>query len=223
MSNLTQQVLERLDPSSIQAIAAQLGVEPAQAQAAVEQAVPLVVGGLARNAATDQGASAVHAAATAHSGLDIGSILGSVLGGAGGSGAGSILGGLLGGGSTSAGNALPGGLDAGSILGSIFGGRQDQASQGLGQASGLSAQNAAQLLAILAPIVMSVLGSMSQRQGLDPGGLGGTLAQENQRIQQSGSGGLLGAVLDRDGDGQLGLGDLLKVGAEMLGGARGRA
>ncbi len=229
MSNLTNQVLERLDPSSIQAIAAQLGVDPAQAQAAIQQAVPLVVGGLARNAATDEGASAVHSAATAHSGMDIGSILGSVLGGAGGSGAGSILGGMLGGGggggggAASGGTALPGGLDAGSILGSIFGGRQDQATQGLGQASGIGTQNAGQLLAILAPIVMSVLDSMSQRQGLNPGGLGGALAQENQRINQSGNGGLLGAVLDQDGDGQLGLGDLLKVGAEMLGGTRGRA
>lgn len=207
MSNLTNQVLDRLDPSSIQAIAAQLGVEPAQAQAAIQQAVPLVVGGLARNAATDEGASTVHSAAAAHSGFDIGSILGSVLGG----------------GAASGGNALPGGLDAGAILGGIFGGRQDQATQGLGQASGLGAQNAGQLLAILAPIVMSVLGSMSQRQGLDPGALGGALAQENQRLDRSGNGGLLGAVLDQDGDGQLGLGDLLKVGADMLGGARGRA
>lgn len=223
MNNLTNQVLDRLDPSSIEAIAVQLGIDPAQAQAAIQQAVPLVVGGLARNAASDDGANAVHSAAAAHSGLDIGSILGSVLGGSGG---GSILGGMLGGGAApNAGNApAPGGIDTGAILGSIFGSRQDQASQGLGQASGLGTQNAGQLLAILAPIVMSVLGSLSQRQGLNPGGLGGALAQENQRIQQSGNGGLLGSVLDQDGDGQLGLGDLLKVGAEMLGGgARGRA
>lgn len=221
MSNLTNQVLDRLDPSSIQAIAAQLGIDPSQAQAAIQQAVPLVVGGLARNAATDDGATAIHDAATAHSGLDIGSILGSVLGGAGG---GSILGGMLGGGASNAGGtSQTGGIDPGAILGSIFGSRQDQATQGLGQASGLGTQNAGQLLAILTPIVMSVLGQLSQRQGLNPGGLGGALAQENQRIQQGGNGGLLGAVLDQDGDGQLGLGDLLKVGAEMLGGARGRA
>lgn len=221
MSNLTNQVLERLDPSSVAAIAAQLGVDPAQAQAAIQQAVPLVVGGLARNASTDEGANAIHEAATAHSGLDIGSILGSVLGGA--SGGGSILGGMLGGGATAGNAPSSGGLDAGAILGSIFGNRQDQATQGLGQASGLGTQNAGQLLAILTPIVMSVLGQLSQRQGLNPGGLGGALAQENQRIDQSGNGGLLGAVLDQDGDGKLGLGDLLKVGAEMLGGARGRA
>lgn len=203
MSNLTNQVLDRLDPSSIEAIAAQLGVDPAQAQAAIQQAVPLVVGGLARSAATDDGASAVHAAATQHTGLDIGSILGSVLGGGGGS-------------------ASPGGIDPGAILGGIFGGRQDQATQGLGQASGLGPQGAGQLLAILAPIVMSVIGNLSRSKGLDPGALGGALAQESQRIDQSGNGGLLGSILDQDGDGQLGLGDLLKIGGEMLG-SRGRA
>jgi hypothetical protein len=48
------------------------------------------------------------------------------------------------------------------------------------------------------------------------------LGQEIQRIGQSGGGDLLSSVLDQDGDGKLGLGDLLKVGSEFLG-ARGRA
>ncbi len=195
MSDLTSQVLDHLDPSSIAAIAAKLGVDPAQAQAAIQQALPVVVGGLARNASTDAGAAALHNAAADHAGGDIGSILGSVLGGSGAGGA---------------------------ILGHIFGNRQEQATQGLGQASGLGAQNAAQLLAMLAPIVMGVLGNMSQKQGMSPGGLGGALAQEMQNLGQGGHGGLLGSLLDRDGDGQLGLGDLLKVGEEMLG-SRNRA
>lgn len=211
MSNLTDQVLGRLDPATIQQIAAQLGIDPQQAEVAIQQAVPLVVGGLAHGASTDEGASAIHSAAADHAGLDIGSILGSMLGGgATGMGAGSPLG-----------NAL-GGAAGGSILGSIFGNRQDQATQGLGQASGLGTQNAGQLLAILVPIVMSVLGNLSQRQGLSPGGLGSALGQESQRINQSGNGGLLGSILDQDGDGKLGLGDLFKVGAQMLG-SRGRA
>lgn len=194
MSDLTSQVLQHLDSSGIEAIAARLGVDPAQAEAAVRQAVPLVVGGLARTASTDAGAAAVHETATAHAGTDLGSLLGGLLGGNGG----------------------------GAILGQIFGARQDQASQGLGQASGLGTQNAGQLLAILAPIVMSVLGNMSQKQNLDPGGLGGALGGELGRIGQGGQGGLLTSVLDQDGDGQLGLGDLLKIGTNMLG-ARNRA
>ena len=189
MSDLTSTVLSHLDPSSIQAIATQLGVDPAQAQAAIQQAVPLVVGGLAQNASTDAGANALHNAAADHAGMDIGSILGSVLGG-GGAG--------------------------GSILGHIFGSRQDQAAQNLGQASGLGAQHAGQLLAMLAPVVMGVLGNMTQKQGMNPGGLGSMLGQEAQRIGQAG-GGLLSSVLDQDGDGKLGLGDLLKVGSKFLG------
>ena len=194
MSDLTQQVLDHLDPSSIAAIAAKLGVDPAQAEAAIQQAVPMVVGGMARNASTDAGADALHNAAADHAGTDIGSILGSVLGGAGGGGA---------------------------ILGHIFGNRQDQATQGLGQASGLGTQNAGQLLAMLAPVIMGALGNMSQTQGLNSGGLGGMLAQEAQKIGQGAHGGLLTSVLDRDGDGQLGLGDLLKAGSDFLA-SRGR-
>jgi hypothetical protein len=198
MSNLANEVLGQLDASQIEAIASQLGVDPAQAESAIQQAMPLLLGGLARNASTPDGAGALHSALGDHAGNDIGSLLGGMLGGGGNSG-------------------LDGGM---AILGHIFGARQDQASQGLGQASGLGSANAGQLLAILAPVVMSVLGRMSQRQGMSASGLGGVLGQEQQRMAQGGAGGLLGAVFDQDGDGQLGLGDLLKIGEGMLGARR---
>lgn len=191
MSDLTQQVLNHLDPASIEAIAAQLGIDPSQAEAAIQQAVPVVVGGLAKNASTEAGADALHNAAADHAGTDIGSILGSVLGGNGGTG--------------------------GAILGHIFGNRQGQAAQNVGQASGIGTQNAGALLAMLAPIVMAALGNMSQKQGMNSGGLGDMLGKELQNIGQGQHGGLLGSILDQDGDGQLGLGDLLKVGSQMFG------
>lgn len=190
MSELTNQVLSHLDPASIEAIAAQLGIDPAQAEAAIQQAVPLVVGGLAKNASTDAGADALHMATADHAGMDIGSILGSVLGGGGGGGA---------------------------ILGHIFGNRQDQAAQNLGQASGIGMQGAGQLMSMLAPIIMSVLANRTRNQGLGAGGLGGMLGQELQNLGQSGHGGLLTSVLDQDGDGQLGLSDLLKAGSKFFG------
>ena len=196
MSDLTNQVMGHLDDQRIQAIARQLGVDPSEAEGAIRQAMPLLIGGLARNAQTDQGAAAVHSALGDHAGNDVGSILGSVLGG--------------------------GGLNNGmAILGHIFGARQDQAAQGLGQQTGLGSQNAGQLLAILAPVVMGVLGNMSQRQGMSASGLGSVLGQEAQRIGGSNAGGLLGAVFDQDGDGRFGLGDVLKMGEGLLG-SRGR-
>ena len=52
--------------------------------------------------------------------------------------------------------------------------------------------------------------------------LGQTLGQERERAQQRGGlgGGLLGSLLDQDGDGQLGMGDLIKVGGSLFGGRR---
>ena len=196
MSDLTNQVMGHLDDQRIQAIAQQLGIDPSEAESAIQQAMPLLIGGLAKNAQNDP--TAVHAAIGDHAGSDVGSILGSVLGGGGG------------------------GLNNGmAILGHIFGARQDQAAQGLGQQTGLGQQNAGQLLAILAPVVMGVLGNMSQRQGMSASGLGSVLGQEAQKIGGSNAGGLLGAVFDQDGDGRFGLSDVLKMGEGLLGN-RGR-
>ena len=181
MSELTSRVFEQLDQSHIESIASQLGVDPAQASNAVQQALPLLMGGLARNASSPQGASALHSALERdHAGVDIGGLLGSVLGGGSGGGIGEVLGSVLGGGNAdSAGSGI-----GGAILGHIFGGRREQAARGLGQTSGLGNQGAAQLLAMLAPLVMAALGNMTRKQGLDANGLSGILGQENNRLQQ---------------------------------------
>lgn len=214
MNDLTSSVMAQLDSSHIRSIAQQLGVSPDQAGQAVQQALPLLLGGLARNASNPQGANALYSALERdHTGVDIGGLLGSVLGGGNsGSGIGDVLGAVLGGGG--------GGRNAdagGAILGHIFGGRRDRAAQGLGQTSGLGGAGAAQLLAMLAPLVMSVLGNMSRDKGLSSSDLGGLLGQENQRNQQSGVGGLLTGVLDSDGDGELSLSEMMQAGAGLLG------
>ncbi|MCY1454662.1 hypothetical protein D9M71_717430 [compost metagenome] len=53
----------------------------------------------------------------------------------------------------------------------------------------------------------------------DAGGLAQLLGQEKQQVTQAGGigGGLLGSVLDQDGDGQFGVGDLIKLGSGLLG------
>jgi hypothetical protein len=156
--------------------------------------------------------------------LDVGGLLGSILGGGGGNagggmggmgGLGGVLGSVLGGGGSS-GNGMGG---MGDVLGQILGGRQNQASQGLGQTTGLGTQNAAQLLAMLAPIVMAAMARMRQQQGMGAGDVSRVLSGDVQRTQQSGgiAGGLLGAVLDRDGDGDVDLSDLMQVGGGLLG------
>jgi len=55
MSGLVDNVLANLNSDQIGAIASRLGVDPAQAQAAIEHAVPLIVGGMAQNASSPAG------------------------------------------------------------------------------------------------------------------------------------------------------------------------
>ena len=239
MSDLTSTIFAQMDQGHIESIAGQLGIDPAQASDAIQQALPLLMGGLARNATSPQGANALHSALERdHAGIDIGGLLGSVLGGGGnrrgGGGLGDVLGSVLGGGGPSGagggigdvlGSVLGGGSSVGSagdgiggaILGHIFGARRDHAARGLGQTSGLGGAGAAQLLAMLAPIVMAALGNMTKKQGLDANALSGMLGQENHRLQQSGVGGLLSGVLDSDGDGEISMGEMLQAGAGLLG------
>jgi hypothetical protein len=195
MTSLIDNVLGQLDQSHIDAIANQLGTDPTQARTAIEHALPLIVGGLQQSASTPQGAQDLHDAATAHAGTDIGGLLGGLLGGGGGAASGM----------------------GGAILGHIFGGNQANATQGLGQATGLGTQGSGQLLAILAPIVLSSLGNMAQQHGLNPGGLTNVLTQDVQRVQQTGGGigGLLSSVL---GSGQAGgnLSGLAQVAGGLL-------
>lgn len=234
MSGLVDAVMAQLGDGEIGAVAQRFGLSQDQAQAAIAQTLPLMVGAMARNASTPDGAQALHTALGDHAGVDLGGLLGGLLGGGagsfggGGGGLGSLAEAVLGGlgGGTAA--PAPAGMDAGlggiggAILGHIFGNRRGQAEQGLGQTTGLGGVNAGQLMAMLAPIVMAVLARMNQNRSLGPGGLSDMLGQETQRTREAGGigGGLLGAVLDRDGDGDVDLSDLLSVGGGLLAGRR---
>jgi len=207
-TSLTDELLSQLRGAPLGQLSQQLGTSEPQTETAVGAALPLLLGALGRNASQPQGAEALFGALQRdHAGNDFGSVLGSILGG----GAGATVGGGPG----------PRSLDGGSILGHIFGGRQPTAEAGLGQATGLGGSQAGRLLSMLAPIVLSFLANRMSRQGLDAGGLGQELGMERQRVQeQGGIGGTLASMLDQDGDGQLGMGDLMKIGGGLLGGRR---
>lgn len=206
MSSLVDSILSNIGDDQVAAIASRLGTDPAQARNAIENAIPLIVGGMAHNASSAQGAGALHDALGAHAGFDVSSVLGNILGG----------GGLGGGGGPGAGTS--GGGIGGAILGHIFGANRGAADQGLGQVTGLGQQNAGQLMAILAPIVMAYLANHVQSNGLNPGSLGGMLGQQSQQIQQGGGlvGGLLNAVLNHGG-GNLDLSHLVSGAGGLLG------
>ena len=197
---LTQELFSRLQGAPLQQLSAQLGTDPSQTRDAVASALPLLLGALGRNSAQPQGAQDLFGALQRDhgGGLDIGSVLGAVLGGGGNSRR----------------------TDGTAILGHILGNRQPRAAQALGQSTGLGSGQASQLLALLAPIVMSFLANRSQSQGLDAGGLGQLLGQERRQVGQQAGGGILDALLDQDGDGDLDASDLLSLGAGLFGGRR---
>ena len=206
MATLTDDLAAQLQGAPAQQVAQQLGIDSSQASSAIGAALPLLMGALGRNASQPGGAQALFGALqNDHAGGDLGSVLGAVLGG-----------------------AQNRQTDGAGILGHIFGGQQERAQAGVAQATGLQGGQAGQLLKILAPIVMAYLarrmfqGGGAQAGAAGPDALSGLLGQEQQQIRQQGGlgGGLLGAVLDQDGDGELGIGDLMKLGGGLLGGGR---
>lgn len=205
-SSLTDQLFEQLQGAPLRQIAQQLGAGQAQTAGAVSAALPLLMGALGRNASQPQGAQSLFGALQkdfAGAG-DLGGLLGAVLGG-----------------------QQSRQTNGAGILGHVLGGQLPRAEAGLGQATGLGNDKAGQLMKILAPIVLAFIAKrMFQDRAAgaqpDPQQLGAILGQEQQQVRQQGGlgGGLLGAVLDQDGDGQFGLGDLLKIGGGLLGGKR---
>ena len=196
---LTEELLAQLQGAPLQQLSRQLGTDPDQTGNAVAAALPLLLGALGRNSAQPQGAQALYGALQRDHG--------------GGMYLGSVLGAVLGGGTSRQ-------TDGAAILGHVLGGAQPRAAQGLGQATGLGSGQAMQLLAMLAPIVMSFLANRSARQGLDAGGLGELLGQERTQVRQRAGGGALDALLDQDGDGDVDAGDLLNLGMGLFGGRR---
>ena len=207
--SLVSELMAQLQGAPMQQMAQQLGANSQQVQSAVSAALPLLLGALGNNAAKPQGAADLlgalqrdHSAALPQGLGGLGGLLGSVLGGAGQT--------------NSAGASNPLG-DGAAILGHIFGNNRQKAETGLGQATGLG-NNAGQLLAMLAPIVMAFLANRVKAGNMDAGCLGQTLGQERAQVQQQGGlgGGLLGSLLDQNGDGKLDMGDLFKLGTSFL-------
>jgi hypothetical protein len=166
-------------------ISAGTGVESSVVNSVVQAALPQILGGLASNASTPDGAESLNNALERHDGslLDnLGGLATSVLGG----------------------GSPPPQADGGGILGHIFGGSEDSVAQDVGQKTGVGSGQVMQILMMLAPIVMSYLGRQKQQSGAGADGLSGILGGLLGGANAGAGGGLsgiAGAMLDRDHDG----------------------
>ena len=174
---------------AVEQISQNVGAEPSAVNTAIQAALPMILGSLANNATTPQGANSLNAALEQdHDG--------SILNNLGG------LGDMIFGGGGQA--PAPRQADAGGILGHILGGNQGPVVNEVSNQSGLGTGQVAQILMMLAPIVMGYLGRQKQQQGVGADGLGGLLGGLLGGQQQTGySTGAAagGGFLDRDGDG----------------------
>ncbi len=191
--NLTGLLQDALSGDTVSQIGQTIGADEYTTSSAIQTALPMLLGGLANNSTSPQGAESLFGALDRdHDGSALNDLAG-------------LLGGF---------SAGPG---AG-ILGHIFGNQQPTVEQTVSQASGLDMSKVAPLLMILAPIVMGALGRTQRQEGLGVGDLAGLLGGATQ---QSAVGsplmGVLSQVLDRDRDGSA-MDDVMG----MLGGYLGR-
>lgn len=180
MSSMVEQLTSQLlSGGSLGALSGQLGADEDQTRNAVSAALPMLLAGLAKNAARPEGAQALFGALEKkHDGgmLD-------------------DLAGFLGKPDTDDGNG---------ILGHVFGQKRQTVEQGVGAAAGMDPAKVARMMAMLAPIVMGYLGRQKRQQNLDARSLGDLLGGEAGALEKKDAGfGMLGRLLDQDGDGSI--------------------
>lgn len=190
--NLEEILRNALDGNTISRMSQTLGTDQTTTTNAIQVALPMLLGGLAKNSSTPDGATSLLGA------LDRdhdGSVLDDV-------------GGFV---------ANYGSGDGGGILGHVFGNRTGAIEQGVSQTTGLNSGTTAQLLIMLAPIVMGALGRAKQQGSLDQSNLPAALSGATQQMGgNSGTFGMLSQLLDRNKDGSA-VDDVLRMASGFFG------
>ena len=190
--NLEEILGQALDGNTISRMSQTLGTDQAATTNAIQVALPMLLSGLAKNSSTPDGASSLLGA------LDRdhdGSVLDDV-------------GGFV---------ANYGSANGGGILGHVFGNRTGAIEQGVSQTTGLNSGTTAQLLMMLAPIVMGALGRAKQQGSLDQSNLPAALSEATQQMGgNSGAFGMLSQLLDSNKDGSA-VDDVLRMASGFFG------
>ena len=160
-TNLVAEIVETLSPSIVSRIATSLGANQTATQKAIVAAVPALLAALISYVMKPQGASKLSDIVSKQE-PGVLSSLASVIGGAGQ-------------------KAL---VDqGGSLLASLLGGKSQSAlTSALGQYSGIGESGSKNLLGLLAPVVLGVLGQQQRQGGLDAPGLANLLTSQKANV-----------------------------------------
>ena len=190
---LIDSLLKQIAGAPAAQIAKQLGVDESIATSAITSALPVILGGLAKNSQSSDGASAITGALDRdHDGSIMDDLLGFATQG-----------------NTSIGDG---------ILGHVFGGARPKAEAAISKSSSLNMGQAAKLMMMLAPMVMGYLGKKKRESNLDAGGLADALNVESEKHgpPDASLAGMVTSMLDADGDGSAVDDVLMKIGGSLL-------
>jgi hypothetical protein len=205
MSNNLMDLLQgQLSDGLIDQFSQQLGgAEKEKTAAAASGIMTTLMGALAKNASTSEGAQSLNNALERD---HDGSILDDVMG-------------ML------SGNVQPQNqkmLNGGGIVNHLLGNKQSGAVDMISKMSGLESDKTGNLMSMLAPVLMGALGKTKREQGLDVTGiaslLSGTVGQQKQSNPTMN---LVTQFLDSDGDGSI-IDDVASIGMKFLGGFFGK-
>jgi hypothetical protein len=193
MSELTNLLAQAFSGGTLESISRRIGADEGSTATAISAALPILLGALDRNTDHPSGADAL---LNALQGKHDGSIL-------------DDLAGFLGGGHYG---------DGDKILGHVLGGKRSSVESGLSRASGLDLSSVAQLLPMLAPIVMGAVGKLQRQHDLDAAGLSRALSEQRSRAVQAQPHAMsaLESLLDTNDDGKV-VDDVVKIGSSLLG------
>lgn len=178
--------------TSIDQISKNVGLQPAQTQNILGQAVPLILKGLLNNSKSQNGLSDLFSALVKdHNGGILGQMSDLI--------------------------QNPGVAKGDGMLGHILGQKRSTLQNKIGKSNGIDMAKVAKIFAIAAPIVMGILGRQRKQQDWNQSGLSDALTKTNNDFSQKNEKemGLIERMLDSDGDGSIG-DDLAGIGLNVL-------
>lgn len=193
---------DQLDPKMISQLSQQLGgADEQQTAMAANGIMSTLVTAMSKNASTPEGANALASALDRdHDGSVLDDLMGMLQG------------------NTTAPTANERAMNGTGILNHILGDRQGGVVDMISKMSGLDQGKTGNLMTMLAPVLMGMLGKTKRQNGLDSGGISSLLNQTVSNGQSKNpTMGLITQFLDQDGDGSI-VDDALNIGMKFLGG-----
>ena len=184
MSGILDLLNSDMGKALINGAANETGNSEAQTSQVLTMALPILMGAMKRNAASDEGAAGLMGALN---GKHDGSILDN-------------LSGLFNGGVNQ--DVIN---DGEGILGHVLGGSKQHVTHALSQKSGMDSDSIMKILKIAAPIIMGYLGKQTRQQNVSQNGIGDLLGGllGGGSSQPQGQQSLIESLLDGDGDGSI--------------------